>query len=118
MSTVDQVLARHAPERFLERLDRLREQKCEAEAAPIPALIQLAALRNQISERFGTRAVGLLPRLAQVEKLVLALFPADPVQELPEKDQVATGSALEAHFEELEDMLYALSQSPTQEPRG
>lgn len=96
------------PEKYLTRLDRWREQKQEMAAAPLPAINLLADLRAQIDQLFGTQAAGLGPRLREIEARVTALFPADPLAQLSEKQKGAIRGQLELDFEELEDLLYAL----------
>lgn len=108
MPTLEQQLARLSPERYLDRLDRWREQRRQSVKAPVPAIQKLASLREQLSSRFGPLAEGLMPRLAQVEHLVALLFPVDPAQEISAKDKAVVGGALEDHFELLEDTIYAL----------
>ncbi len=98
-----------SPEQFLARFDRnVAPRRTETPvAASTPAL--LAALREQVTERFGVRAAILAPRFQALQVLVTTLYPPDGPTALSHKDQGKLRAELEVLFEEMEDILFALT---------
>lgn len=98
--------------RFFDRLERLA--KAPPEAAPEAprteeAPILLGRLRECVAERLGAHRELTEPLLATAEEHILSLFPAAGPCQLSEKEQDAVQARLTALFDELEDILFALS---------
>jgi hypothetical protein len=98
--------------RLFDRLDRLAKAPAAAapETAPIEqAPILLGRLRECVAERLGAHLELTEPLLAKAQEHILSLFPAAGPCELSEKEQDAVQVRLTALFDELEDILFALS---------
>ncbi len=98
--------------RFFDRLARLAQATPEpAPVAPVAteAPRRLGQLCECVAERLGAHAELTAPLLAEAREHILRLFPAAEPCQLSEKEQDALQARLTALFDELEDILFALS---------
>lgn len=99
--------------RLFERLERLAQAAPEVAPAPVPAPssapLLLDRLRECVAERLGAHAELTGPLLAVAGEHIRVLFPADQNCQLSEKEQDELQARLTTLFDELEDILLALS---------
>mgnify|MGYP000718168743 CR=1 FL=1 len=99
--------------RLFERLERLAQSSPEVvpEVVPaaVPAPLLLERLRECVAERLGAYTELTGPLLAVAGEHISRLFPADKNCQLSEKEQDELQARLTALFDELEDILFALS---------
>ncbi|HRI48813.1 MAG TPA: hypothetical protein PLW65_01420 [Pseudomonadota bacterium] len=98
---------------LFERLARLAQASPEAAPAAVPAPSPAPQLFERLSEcvaeRLGAHAELTGPLLAVAREHISRLFPADTTCQLSEKEQDELQARLTALFDELEDILFALS---------
>lgn len=96
---------------LFERLARLAQPT--AEAAPVPAASPAPQLLDRLSEcvaeRLGAHVELTGPPLVVAREHIMRLFPAEKTCQLSEKEQDELQARLTALFDELEDLLFALS---------
>jgi hypothetical protein len=99
--------------RLFERLERLAQPTPEVAPAPVPAVspapLLLERLRERVAERLGAHAELTGPLLTVAGEHIMRLFPADQNCQLSEKEQDELQARLTTLFDELEDLLLALS---------